>query len=358
MKILFDSHIFANQKIGGISRYHYELAAGLQAKGHQPFIAGKFIKNHYLLSNKLQHQCFISDTKAIFSGLNSIIIKSYLRKSNKFDIFHPTDTREYLLKSLPKNKPMVFTIHDMIPELLDNIDPFATSKYKFAQRASKIIAVSENTKNDIINIFNIPSEKIDVIYHGSSLFPDPKKHSNLKIPHKYLLFLGGRSRYKNFDFFVQAISPLLNSNKNLSLVCAGGKPFTEVEKSHIKELSIENQVICYTQLSDSELAFLYTNSLAFIFPSIYEGFGIPILEAWACKTPVLLSQASCFPEIASDGALYFNPQSISSIQETINSVISNDELRTNLINIGLQNLKNFNWNKTVNQTIQTYQSVL
>ncbi len=358
MKILFDSHIFANQKLGGVSRYHVELYNGLIKRGHHPVIAGRFIKNQYLLSSSYKNQWFIPDPHAIFNLFNKRITKNNLLRQNSYNIFHPTYPREYLLKYLDPQKPMVFTIHDMIPEILFGEEIYSSAKYKFAKMATKIIAVSNHTKQDIIQIYNLPEDKIEVVHHGASFQKLLVPHPKLQLPGKYILFVGGRNTYKNFIFLVNALASILKSNKNLYLVCAGSRPFSLEEEQLLDSLQIKYQTLNYVNLADDKLAYVYSKAMVFVFPSSYEGFGIPILEAWACKTPVLLSKSSCFPELAGDAALYYNPGDAQSLSSEILKLITDDNEREALVMKGELKLTQYSWEKAVDQTIEIYKKLL
>ena len=150
---------------------------------------------------------------------------------------------------------------------------------------------------------------------------------------------------------------LLNNNQDLFLVCVGGGNFDEDEQNLLKSLSIQKKVLRF-DVNDGKLGYLYKNALAFVFPSLYEGFGLPIVEAFACKCPVVLNNASCFPELAADSAEYFDPSSIESMRKAIEKVINNYKLRQKLIKRGLERVKDFSWEKTAKKTKKVYQSVI
>ncbi|GHT11753.1 hypothetical protein AGMMS4956_05270 [Bacteroidia bacterium] len=326
--------------------------------GQDAKVAGRFIKNCYLLSDKEYNHLFFNDPKSLFAGFNNVRIHRNLKNAASYDIYHPTDSDAHLLRGLPPDKKMVFTIHDMIPEKqIAGTKPWP-EKLNFARRADKIIAVSENTKRDIVDIFGIESSKIEVVYHGSSLQLTQVQKPKIPLPQRYLLFVGGRGGYKNFDAFIDATAPIIRKDSDLFVVCAGGKSFSDRELQRLKELDIRDNVISIVGISDDELSYIYANSIAFIFPSLYEGFGIPILEAWACNAPVLLSNASCFPEIAGDAALYFDPNNPSSIAETIDTILTNFSLRKDIIQRGTKRLELFSWDKTVKQTLAIYQFLM
>jgi len=226
-----------------------------------------------------------------------------LLESGDYDVFHPTFFDGYFLNHL-HGKPFVLTIHDMIPELVyeHKDDPQVAAKKKLAQKAAHIIAVSEQTKHDVMDVLKISESRISVVYHGA---PEDKPYGKKPLfDFKYLLFVGGRNLpYKNFLPMVKSLAPVLQANQQLRLVCTGSD-FTPDENALFARLGITDRVV-HRYCSDSELMTLYHNAECFIFPSLYEGFGIPILEAWQAECPVLLNRKSCFPEIAGDAAIYF-----------------------------------------------------
>jgi glycosyltransferase involved in cell wall biosynthesis len=233
-------------------------------------------------------------------------------------------------------------------------------KLFYARQSSKIIAVSEATKKDIVDLWGISPDKIEVIYHGSSMNPQLAKRTAKPIPDNFLLYVGSRNGHKNFRTFIQAFSHLskLKKNNNLHLICAGNCTFSQEEIQWIKELGVEKNVLLFSSPSDSELAYLYSKSQAFVFPSLSEGFGIPVLEAWACKTPVILSSNPCFHEIAADAGCYFEPLSVESMRETIEKVLFDKTLQKSLVRKGTERLTLFSWKNAVNQTYNTYKSLL
>jgi glycosyltransferase involved in cell wall biosynthesis len=229
-------------------------------------------------------------------------------------------------------------------------------------RADKIIAVSENTKKDIIRIYNVPEDKIKVIYHGNSLQPTEEKPEDLpELPKRYILFVGARGFYKNFIFFIKSISTLLKDDVNLTVVVAGGyskeNKFSEDEIILFKNLGINKQVFQYS-VDDKMLAYLYKNAICFAFPTLYEGFGIPILEAFACSCPAVISNTSSLPEVGGDAVVYFDPTNTSSILKAIETVLNDAKLRNILILKGKEQLKKFSWEKTATETLELYSSLL
>ena len=355
MRLLYDSQIFINQKTGGISRYHYELYKRMVQSGESAVISGRFIKNMYLLNDSNLKHSFFSDSTASFSFLNKLTIKKTVLKGN-YDIFHPTIPCDYFVDLIPENKKVVLTIHDMIIEK-QNPEAGAT-KRKLALRADKIITVSQATKNDVVEMWAIDEKKIEVIHLGSSLKPLSANNKNIaNIPSRYILYVGDRGGYKNFEKFAQAFVSVQKKENDLKMVVVG-RPFSQVEKQYLSELNIDNDVFIFSGISDENLTYLYSNATLFVFPSLCEGFGVPILETWTCNTPLALSDIPCFREVAGDGGCFFNPESVESMIDTICEILSNETLKNDLVKKGTERLKNFSWDKNHEQTRSVYESIL
>jgi len=282
-------------------------------------------------------------------------------KLKKYDIFHPTYYDPYFLDYLG-DIPFVVTIHDMIPELFGWEHPVIEQKQLLVKHASKVIVVSENTKNDLLKIYGLPEESVSVVYHGSSLNTSsqhPKSH--LKLPQRYILFTGKRSAYKNFTFFIESIAPLLLADKDLFVLCTkidrSRNSFSQIERELFDSLNIREQVI-EINTSDIELATMYEGALCYVCPSRYEGFGIPIVEAFHCDCPVVVSNTSSMPEIAGDAAIYFDPTSHESIHNAVAQVINDKSLRESLRGRGKIRKNKFSWEKSIEQTLGIYKSML
>jgi glycosyltransferase involved in cell wall biosynthesis len=326
----------------------------------------RFSNNEYLKSSSIRRP---SQFKHIFGFMPTNMLVSRTNRFNsifqlqrrKFDLFHPTFFHNYYLQHIGK-KPFVLTYHDCIKERfnLQQVDNSShAQKQELLNKAAKIIAVSENTKADLLEFYDIKPEKIEVVYHATA-FKNHKQPADfyLKTPEKYLLYVGSRNEYKNFLGFIKAIAPVLVKNPEIHLLCAGGGVFTENEQNIIDILNLQTQVNHFPFHTDNTLYALYQKALAFVYPSFYEGFGIPILEAFACGCPVVLSNTSCFPEVAQEAALYFNPESQEDMAAKIEEIIQNETLRKNLILKGIIRQEDFSAEKTAQQTLAVYKSIL
>lgn len=361
MKVLFDHQIFLWQKFGGISRYFVELMTRLP---EDVLVSNSllFTKNEYLKDSErdlnkginLKIPEFRGKIRVLskFEKLNSI----YNLKKGDYDIFHPTYYDSYFLSNI--KRPFVITVHDLIHEKFSYLSAdkkLLDCKKKLISKANKIIAISNCTKNDLIEIYKVPEEKVEVIYHGSNLTSN-NELPTINLPENYILFTGQRAGYKNFDNFAKAFAIIHKKYPEINLICTGSR-LNPSELELLKSLGILDVTNSY-YVSDSELTALYKHALCFVYPSLYEGFGIPILEAFNAGCPLALSEASCFPEIAKDAGLYFNPNDIESIANAIEQVIVDCNLRDELTTKGFMRIKSFSWNKMAKETYNMYKSLV
>lgn len=360
MKVLYDPQIFTWQRFGGISRYFVELIKNIDAdvKYKLPICVSN---NEYLQKDKIANNriffpnCKFRGKNRIIGMLNMISFRLFLKTTKEpFDVFHPTYYDPYFLSSIG-SKPLVVTVHDMIHELYAEMfgvdDCTSRNKKILCKRADKIIAISHNTKLDLIKIFDIPEEKIEVVYLGQSFKLSLER--TLDLPERYVLFTGNRAGYKNFERFAEAFSRL---DENISLICTG-TPFSSTEQAMLQKLNVSNRVRLLFA-SDSQLSELYARASLFVFPSEYEGFGIPVLEAFASHCPIALSNASSFPEVAGEGGAYFDPLDVNSIYETMKKVLEDEYLRQELIANGIKQLEKFSWQKMAHQICELYKSLV
>ncbi|MEO6729196.1 MAG: glycosyltransferase family 1 protein, partial [Candidatus Dojkabacteria bacterium] len=304
-KILFDHQKFSTQKYGGISRYFANIIEEIKENKNFDYQLGVLnSQNHYLenerqpLNNAFANRFLQTPYGKRKYKLNEWYCK-YLLKKNDFDVFHPTYYDSYFLKYL--KKPLVTTIHDMtyerLPEYFWVMDALTTEKRLSIERADKIIAISETTKKDLLKYIDTDEKKVEVVYHGIDL-ETPLKFETVKdLPKHYLLFVGDRSGYKNFYLLLNAFEKLSKKNPDIHLVLTGGGKLVGADVEIITRLKLKNKVHHYN-VTDEQLNFLYHNTLLFIYPSLHEGFGLPILEAYKAKCPILLSDTDCFKEIA------------------------------------------------------------
>lgn len=277
-----------------------------------------------------------------------------------FDILHITDPHPYFncWKPVLGKKPIVATVHDLIPELFQNNIRVRRVREQLMKDATHIIAVSQNTKNDLTRLYHVPEEKVSVVYHGylpsqGNVRPLGDLTCQPATPN-YLLFVGKRGGYKNFDFFIRAVAPLLRQDKSLSVFCTGSA-FDKGEMALFASRGIDRQVAQGFVLDD-EMPSVFAHALAFIYPSRYEGFGIPILDAFAAGCPVILANASCFPEVAGDAALYFNPDDPESLRDRLIQLLRDASLRDRFVAQSHSRLAGFSWFRCAEETANVYRN--
>ena len=367
VKVLYDHQCFVQQQFGGVSRYHYQLIKELnKLQGVEAKLSLKYSNNFYITEDKnFEVKKFLSNNnfyfkRTIIDYINRLSTIPALKQGD-YDIFHPTYFNPYFLNHI-NNKPLVLTVYDSIhekyPEIINIIDKTLVHKKLLLSKANLIIAISESTKNDLIKLYNIPPEKIEVTYLAASINKSlALSNTKIDLPEKYILYVGNRDFYKNFSKFILAVEFLLKEHKDLVLICAGGNVFTTEEKKLFHSKEIENKIF-HRRADDVLLATLYSNALAFIFPTLYEGFGIPALEAMNCDCPVVMSNTSSLPEVGGDAAVYFDPNNIDDMREKIQSVIINKDLRNDLILKAKIQRQKFSFEKTAIQTLEVYNRLL
>jgi len=382
MKVIYDGQIFGMQQFGGISRLFVELFKQFdQAQMLEWDVALDFSHNAHIrdfekTGHRLtQYHNFLwgVDFKGkgrLYSALRKLISMEGERERTRralreadLDLFHPTYYDDYFLPELG-DCPLIVTVYDMVDELFPEYSTNSETverKARIVKKAQRIIAISESTKADLVRIAGVDQEKIDVIPLATSMQQKVVTHQRLRKPQKYVLYVGQRDGYKNFTRFLRAMSRLLLADTSLYLMCIGGRivhgGFTNRENQLISQEGVSNQV-SLTSAQDHELAEWYSGALCFVFPSLYEGFGIPILEAFSCGCPVVVSNTSSLPEVAGNGAVYFDPKSINSIREAIGSVIKSKDRQRHLVEKGKEKVKQFSWHLNATQTLGVYNKAL
>jgi glycosyltransferase involved in cell wall biosynthesis len=361
MKIGYDHQIFSGQTYGGISRYFVELISHLKTHADIEISLPILVSNNDHLNHadicssylKLPTRIFRSKS-GLFKRINDLY--AALSKEDHLDLFHPTYYDDRFLDYIGKI-PFVITIHDMIheqfPELFPKKDKTCFTKKKLARMASRIIAVSEKTKEDIVKLLNIDENKIHVIHHGYRKAEQviPKA---VNLPENYILYVGSRFGYKNFLNVLKAFVLVKNKIPELELVCFGGGKFNASEIGHMRRLGIFKGISRIVGRDDL-LAHCYRDAALFVFPSYYEGFGMPILEAFANRCPLVCSNVRPFTEIAQKAAEYFDPFSVDAICHAILRVYGSDSLKREMVAKGLKRLIGFDWSVTAQKTREVYE---
>lgn len=371
MRIGIDARMYSCE-FTGIGRYVFELIENLSEIDK---------KNEYVLFLN-------SDEFAKFEPRSKQISKvmvnahhysfaeqfSFLRaiKKAKLDLMHFTHFNAPIFY----RKPSVVTIHDLTLSFFPGKKMNSAvhrAAYNFViknsvRHAKKVIAVSENTKQDLIDILKISPGKIEVVYEGVSDKFNPKKDAvmNAEVLKKYgitkdfLLYTGVWRGHKNLVNLVKAFGILIGGDSPIDsqLVITGNEdPYYPEVKRTVKELGIEHAVIFPGLVDENELLALYQSAKLYVFPSLYEGFGLPPLEAMRCGTPVVASKTACIPEVCGeDNALYFDPYDPTEMADIIQRVWVDETLQKELHEHGLKHSLKFSWEKMAERTLEIYES--
>jgi glycosyltransferase involved in cell wall biosynthesis len=270
--------------------------------------------------------------------------------------------------------PKIVTCHDIIGRL-PSTDTLHRLHAKFTlsglESADFIIADSESTKKEIIKFYSISEERIKVIYQGvdhEHFYPREVTSNlyhrfNLSPSYKYILHLSIELPRKNVAGIIQAFAKLKKefSLGDIKLIKAGVPQHQRDRESNlnlIKKLRLDDSVIFLDHIPEKDLPFLYNVADLFVFPSFYEGFGFPPLEAMACGTPVITSNTSSLPEVVGDAGIMVNPHDVDKLAEEMLKVLTKEGLRQDMINRGLERAKLFTWEKTAQETMSVYEEVL
>ncbi|MEO7497285.1 MAG: glycosyltransferase family 1 protein [Massilia sp.] len=367
MKIAFDSQIFTMQKYGGISRYISSLAAELEGMdGVEGRIVAPFYINDYLRRLPKQIVSGQRVPKIPKMGLAVHISGRWLarRKIAQLapDIVHET---YYTRRAMaPRSARTVVTVYDMIheifPELYPARDKTAALKRAAVLRADHVICISENTRRDLLKFVPVAPEKVSVVYLGVDQLAAPGANAappptSMALP--YLLFVGGRGHYKNFNNVLRAYAASEWLKDNFRIVCVGGGKIEAGELDLMQELGIPVDRVEQVEANDNLLSLYYRNAGAFIYPSKYEGFGIPPLEAMSAQCAVLCSDASSIPEVVGDAGEYFDADNIDAIRAAIENVLRHKERRDQLIDKGNARCKEFSWARCASETLAIYRAL-
>jgi glycosyltransferase involved in cell wall biosynthesis len=368
VKIAFDHQTFTYQSYGGVSRYYSILANQLLISGQKVKVFAGIHQNNYLQDltpdtlSGFKLNSFPPKSSRIFHGINHVI-NQFQFKNWKPDVVHET-----YYSSLPSlfssSSVCVTTVYDMIHELFPSQFPLSdntsNAKKKSLARVDHIISISESTKRDLINLFGIHESKISVVHLGVSLdsFKSVINDALSNNSKPFLLYVGSRFGYKNFDGLLKAVASSEMLKSNFDIIAFGGGEFTSEEKAFISSLGFSVSQVRQHSGNDQELAGLYGSAAAFVYPSLYEGFGLPPLEAMAAGCPVVTSNTSSMPEVVRNAGLYFNPNEIEDMRFAIERVVFSPSVRSELVAAGFENIKSFSWSRCAAETLTVYKEVL
>lgn len=367
MKIAYDYQIFTTQRYGGISRYFVELVYQLARYASNSLdcrIFSPIYINEYLYRSSKELSISgvfipsIPRLNRIYSCINCLVSPRKITNWSP-SIVHKTYYSSSSVASY--NCPTVLTVYDMIcelhPELYSASERKKDVKKLAVERADHVICISYNTRNDLIRLFDVPPQKISVVHLGFSLM---KSDSLFQPSHNrpYILYVGSRWGYKNFTNLLAAYASRPELRNTYDLVAFGGGSFNTHEVEMIQSLHLTREQVRQHSGDDGILAGMYKHAAMFVYPSLYEGFGIPPLEAMSFTCPVAASNTSSIPEVVGDAAIQFNPFDIESIADALVMLSSDFTLQRRLIDLGRKRIDSFSWERCAMQTLAVYRDLL
>lgn len=373
MKIAIDLTELRTSKMGGIEVYCRDLLKdfSVNSRGNEyaVFVPEDEVRNvHYdgLKLVKYKDKSFGKIARISHKLYEQLAYKGLIQRYRPDLIHVPFQVVRHRIHGVPIVLSIMDIQHEYFPEYFTKQDLQARGLLfeSSAKAAQQIIAISKFTKSTIIEKYGISPHKISVVHlsHDEALFyPRKDKKKSLRLPKKFLFYPAATWPHKNHIALIEALSKYIQQSKDkqMNVVFAGipkqqGKKIRDAIKKH----RLEDNVHWLGYLDRVELPYVYCAALAVIFPSKFEGFGIPILEAMACGCPVACSNTTSLPEVAGKAALFFDPDSIQEISETISTLATNAGVRTDLRKLGLKRVKNFSRKKVADQTIEVYKGVL
>jgi glycosyltransferase involved in cell wall biosynthesis len=362
--IAYDHQFFSMFGYSGITRYHYEVIARLldvPSVEISLFMGWHKNKFDYARFKKRYAHFFgfrrpgIPRTTRLFNALNEALFPLFLAQSRS-RLYHQTYYRYYVPAFRGKR---ICTVHDMtyelFPELFSPGDPAIIDKRKSVDAADALIAVSQSTKNDLVRLWGVPPERITVVYHANSLTAPALKTPPIGFP--YVLYVGQRVPHKNFKRLLCAYCQSSKVHDNFHLLCFGGSPPTADETAALAERGCQGR-IHHAAGSDEALATCLAHASLLVYPSLYEGFGLPLIEAMHYGCPVVASNAGSLPEVGADAGLYFDPWDTADLMDKMERALFDDSLRRVMIERGHVREEQFSWDRAAGETLALYKSLL
>jgi glycosyltransferase involved in cell wall biosynthesis len=364
MHILYDGEIYGAQKVGGISRYFDNIISRLP-ENYQPILTSPRSRNephpHHPNLKIFNYKRFGFKPGRVSYWLEKYYFRA-VEATNNPQIFHPTYYSLLTHQEFQERRcPIILTVYDMIheifPHLIDKQGQFAEIKRRAILASDIILCISKSTKNDLLERNPLPENRVLITHLATEFNPSLEENNDFIPSRPFFLYVGSRGTYKNFNNLLIALAKIGSKIPDV-LLCVVGSPFDSTEKEQISKLNLDNHIENFSYASDAHLAKLYRNCVAFVYPSLYEGFGIPLLEAMICQAPIIASNTSSFPEVVGDAGLLFDPTSVADLADRLLFMLDNPAERDILITKGLERVKHFSWDKTAAQTVEAYRSVL
>lgn len=355
LRVLFDGRAFMQQRRSGMTRYFAELLAAFQTHPHlrvRPVTPYRFVSNlHVAESDSRFHAVPLPHRwrEPVLNGLN----RPWVKDGAGADVRHAVSH----LGPVPVDKvPVVLTVHDftyeLMPELFDDVSADLQRKAQWLDAASAVVCVSETTRADLERFHPEFDRPVVVAPHAVSAgFFEAKAGPMRGVPERYLLHVGNRHRHKNVGLLLKAFAEISRRDRGIHLVMSGAGLPEELEV--INELGITDRTHL-VKVSDSRLGALYAGAEAFVFPSLYEGFGLPLLEAMAAGCPVVMSDIPASVEVAGDAAMAVDPHDVDGLAAALERLLGDRALSDRMRHEGRRRAQTYSWDRSAQITATAY----
>lgn len=362
MRIFYDGAIFGIQSAGGVNRYVEKLIEHLPGDCRPHLVTTEPLKHrpsHPALETRVSAvPNAFAWSRPLSKHWSAWSCRRYLNAVRP-DVVHPsyyaTIARESLWR---RSGAIVVTVYDLIHEkfreMLRGSEKQIRLKRRAVERADHLICISENTRRDLIECYGVPESRTSVVPIAADLSV-PAGAADVPVGDRFL-FVGSRAPYKNFDRLLQALARIRSSRPALGLDCVGPE-FSSDERQRIAALGLTDAVASLGPVNDDLLVDAYRRSIALVYPSLYEGFGLPPLEAMRVGTPVICSGTSSLPEVVGDAALTVDPTDIDAIAERMSWLADDRSRREGLIEAGRRRANRFGWQRMADETAAVYRQV-
>lgn len=358
MRVLIDPQIFQLQRRGGVSRLFSSLATEIEAAGAADVVLPfRYTLNEQVALDFPSRMRLVKPRGWWQTRVLQAANRARRPQLRGVDVVHHTwYGREFIDRY--RTQARVSTVFDMIPEVLPEVsggDPHA-GKREFLEASDAIVCISHTTKADLLKVWGDFGKPVHVTHLGvEEQFFDPAPAS-VALPDDYVLFVGKRANYKNFQLLADAFVQVAGEQPGLHLVAVGGGPFTAEESAHLERHGVLER--CHQlDVSEADLPGVYAAARLFVFASRYEGFGLPVVEAYATRCPLVIADTPCLREVAGDEAEIVSPDDPAELADVLRASAEPDVERDARVERGLARAREFTWARTAQQTLEVYRQV-
>jgi glycosyltransferase involved in cell wall biosynthesis len=364
-RVLVDDQVFLEHSRSGISRYFAELIGEFRvdpSHGVEAITPYRWVANEHLADanphayRRVRMGPLRSHRPPLLRAANRMRFRE-----RPVDLVHHTNYSHSALATRP-GVPRVATVYDAIPELFPMLFPgweeLAADKARFLARADGLVCISETTRRDLVRLHGDPGVPLVVApLAAAGHFHLPLRQPVRPLPDRYLLYVGARRWHKNTDLLLSAFADVAPRHPDLHLLLVGGGPVTATERELLGAAGVAVRVL-QRDVSDTELPWVYANAVALVHPSRYEGFGLPLVEAFSVGCPVLASDTPCLHEVAADAAWFFAPDDRQCLTDLLDRVVDDSAARSELATAGHRRGDDFSWARTAKLTADLYRTVI